>query len=77
MPWMVAKHLRNLLGIPIKEEDIHKHKCNNCGHVWQHSDNCAGVTSEHTCPNCGNESWVRYNGTDPVSEPNPYLFRLP
>ena len=79
MPWMVYKHLRNLLGIPIREGELHKHKC-ICGHVWEHSDNCGGDTNAHTCPNCGAEQWMRYYGdepvSEPVSEPNPYLFHL-
>lgn len=38
----------------------HKHKCPNCGTVWEHQERCGFLTSEifdasHTCPACGIE----------------------
>lgn len=72
--WPRFHWLRRMLGLP-EEGELHKHKC-NCGHVWEHSDNCGGDTKAHTCPNCGMEQWMRYYGPDSVSEPSPYLFYL-
>jgi predicted RNA-binding Zn-ribbon protein involved in translation (DUF1610 family) len=50
---------------------FHRHKC-NCGHIWSHSDNCRKNTVAHTCPNCGKEEWVRYNGPEPPT-PQPVV----
>jgi hypothetical protein len=42
----------------------HKHKCNGCGFVWEHSGfACAGDASAHTCV-CGREVWKRYYGDE-------------
>jgi hypothetical protein len=41
----------------------HKHRCGNCGCVWEHPDTCHDDAMSHLCPKCGVmfESW-RYKG---------------
>ena len=34
----------------------HVHKCEKCGFLWSHSDECRGNQAAHTCP-CGEEVW--------------------
>lgn len=36
----------------------HKHRCPDCGFVWEHTEMCAWLSPEifddsHTCPHCG------------------------
>jgi len=49
----------------------HRHKCCDCGTVWEHSDDHAGSLESHTCPKCGREpiwpwdtNWAKYLGPD-------------
>jgi hypothetical protein len=49
---------------PILIEGHHKHKCNNCGNMWEHSDDMAGNEEAHKCPNCREEQWTKYRGED-------------
>lgn len=39
---------------------MHKHKCPACGHIWEHTNSCAGDVDAHTCEKCGTESWRRH-----------------
>jgi predicted nucleic acid-binding Zn-ribbon protein len=41
----------------------HKHKCPECGFVWQHSNAMRGNQAAHQCP-CGGESFYHYFGED-------------
>lgn len=43
---------------------FHRHKCDDCGHIWEHKDSCAGNESAHTCI-CGKEEWYKYFGPEP------------
>lgn len=38
----------------------HKHKCRNCGEIWEHPDTMRGNKAAHTCQSCGCEQWSRY-----------------
>lgn len=45
---------------------LHKHKCDNCGHVWEHdgADIICGkldTTKAHTCEKCGEEQYTIFN----------------
>lgn len=31
---------------------IHKHKCDNCGYIWEHGADSFGDDLSHTCPRC-------------------------
>jgi predicted RNA-binding Zn-ribbon protein involved in translation (DUF1610 family) len=48
--------------VPIKS--THKHKCPNkdCGHIWEHGNDCMGDEKEHKCPQCGAMQWEKYLG---------------
>lgn len=49
----------------------HKHKCDECGFVWRHSDSCAGDLHAHLCPVCGVKQYFRYEGLDePIVHPD-------
>lgn len=37
----------------------HKHKCDSCGNVWEHSDDMAGNQEAHTCQ-CGEKQFYHY-----------------
>ncbi len=41
---------------------FHTHKCDDCGHVWEHSDKCRGIIKHHLCPECKTMQWAQYNG---------------
>lgn len=43
---------------------MHRHKCWNCGLIWQHSDVCFGSEFAHTCMHCGELQWSKYFGDD-------------
>lgn len=32
---------------------MHYHRCDHCGTVWKHSDDCKGDLKAHQCPECG------------------------
>lgn len=38
-------------------EDAHRHKCGNCGTIWEHGGNLPWPVS-HNCPNCGQTQTV-------------------
>lgn len=40
----------------------HKHMCDYCNCVWEHSDQMAGNDEAHKCPSCGNWQWTKYRG---------------
>ena len=50
----------------------HRHKCCECGQVWEHADAYGGSLEAHTCPTCGREpvrgmfdtAWAKYLGPD-------------
>ena len=44
---------------------LHRHKCEKCGYVWEHSNSCAGSDSDHECPKCKTEEWCWYEGPEP------------
>lgn len=44
--------------------DTHKHKCNGCGHIWEHGNACRGNVEAHTCARCGDEQWSHYRPQD-------------
>jgi hypothetical protein len=35
----------------------HKHKCEDCGHIWAHEDSCINDVEHHTCK-CGRVNWT-------------------
>lgn len=41
---------------------MHKHKCSQCGCVWEHKSDCADNEIAHQCPVCRTEQWVKYTG---------------
>ena len=45
--------------------DVHKHKCDGCGHVWKHDrDKISNMKKAHTCKECGQEQRYRYSGPE-------------
>ena len=50
----------------VSPQGSHRHKCDNCGYIWEHSNFCRGDTKAHTCPNpdCGKQKWYQYSGSD-------------
>lgn len=49
-------------------DDLHKHKCEYCGCVWEHS---GGEELAHTCPRCHRVMpglWFKYRGTEEVTK---------
>lgn len=48
----------------VSPDGMHRHKCESCHTVWEHSDNMAGNNFHHKCPKCGEEEWFRYFGPD-------------
>jgi hypothetical protein len=54
---------------PKKDEaprGFHRHKC-DCGHVWQHSDLCAGSIEAHVCPSCDSTVTWRCMSDEPLT----------
>jgi ribosomal protein L37E len=52
----------------------HKHRCNACGTIWEHSDMCGDLSVgeainriSHMCPRCGQEQYWHYQGPKPAS----------
>jgi hypothetical protein len=45
----------------------HRHKCYECGTIWEHSDACHGDRSAHDCPNpeCDGHDGYHYRGVKP------------
>jgi hypothetical protein len=41
----------------------HRHRCGNCHHIWEHSDDMMGNEEEHKCPECKEEQWTKYFGS--------------
>lgn len=41
----------------------HRHICRECGAIWEHADDAAGLIEAHTCPECGQGGWIwKYPG---------------
>lgn len=49
-------------------DGFHRHKCDKCGHVWEHSDKCRGQEEPHICANCGDIQGWKYFGPEPPSQ---------
>lgn len=48
---------------------LHRHKCDECGNIWEHDDSCGGDDNAHKCPRCQKEQFVRYWGDQEQREP--------
>ena len=44
----------------------HRHKCDKCMTIWEHSNGMAGNDEAHKCPKCGKEEWCKYFGSGRV-----------
>jgi hypothetical protein len=55
--------LNMLMGVPNPNDPpTHRHKCEQCGFVWEHeTTGCINNTKAHTC-RCGAEQWEWYKG---------------
>lgn len=53
----------------MSSEPTHKHKCSECGTIWEHSNNCHGVDEAHMCSECGKGCWEQYWGDEPCEGP--------
>ncbi|MEN9605040.1 MAG: hypothetical protein RJB39_725 [Candidatus Parcubacteria bacterium] len=53
----------------LRQNRRHRHRCSNCGCIWEHDDSCYDNTEAHTCPTpgCGEEQYRKYNGMMPPS----------
>lgn len=53
---------------PAYEPGSHKHKCGECGVIWEHADPRPGEFTEaeyaarHACPQCGIDQRWKYGG---------------
>jgi predicted nucleic acid-binding Zn-ribbon protein len=55
------------------KNQLHKHKCPECGYIWEHGEECGGNEAAHTCSQCGCNvfaCWVRYEGEGKAQENN-------
>lgn len=43
----------------------HRHRCDSCGRVWEHGEDCYGDWNAHKCPRCGESQIVLYRGDEP------------
>lgn len=50
-----------MLAEQMNDRNSHRHKCENCGLVWQHSNAMRNRTDAHTCV-CGKQEWIEYTG---------------
>ena len=57
-----------------QDKGTHRHRCDSCGLVWEHGNNCQNLSSEifdesHTCQRCGNPRVVhKYRGDAPTDQ---------
>lgn len=51
---------------------MHKHRCDECGCVWEHEMPQGGVGA-HDCPRCGVEICEKYYGPEPAEFTNHHL----
>jgi predicted RNA-binding Zn-ribbon protein involved in translation (DUF1610 family) len=58
---IVLDFLRMLMAEP-DPNGRHKHQCEECGTVWEHSNMCAGDDDAHMCPDCGESQYYHYDG---------------
>src|SRR5689334_9698530 len=52
----------------VDERGSHKHRCDDCGTIWQHGNDCNKRGEElrqrtHTCPECGRKQFEWYEGS--------------
>lgn len=46
-----------------KKDFLHKHRCPNCAHVWEHcKPERAAKKAAHTCAQCGTVQYWKYFG---------------
>lgn len=61
---MCRSTVNTSLGVKYKSpEGYHRHKCDDCNHVWEHKDSCAGSDKAHTCK-CGSTQRWKYRGDE-------------
>ncbi len=46
----------------IDKPEWHRHKCQECGAVWEHPDTYKGNDEAHLCPRCGKKELSWYFG---------------
>lgn len=44
-----------------KLSETHKHKCPQCGTIWEHGSGCKGDSDKHRCPQCNTLQWKTYD----------------
>lgn len=58
---------------------FHRHKCDNCKCIWEHSNKMSDNKKAHKCPKCGKEQWYKYLGTTKpcfyIEQANSFLMR--
>jgi len=53
---------------------MHKHKCDECGCVWEHERPADGEgKGAHNCPKCSVPQGMRYDGPEPAEFTNHHL----
>jgi predicted nucleic acid-binding Zn-ribbon protein len=46
---------------------FHRHKCYECGYIWEHNDDCVYQPGAHNCPKCGvKETWKYFGDERPA-----------
>jgi rubredoxin len=53
-------------------EELHAHRCEGCGWIWEHKGWNRADEKAHTCPNCGRLQFRRIGEPDPNQFINPY-----
>lgn len=59
------------------EEGTHKHRCDHCGTIWEHSDDLRGSYEAHLCPKegCGEHQGFRFTTDEEWNDPMYVDFR--
>lgn len=75
-----TKKLKTKMGEPFYYSAVgfHRHRCPQCRHVWEHSDEMFENVKAHTCHKCGcggdfgeldERCWEHYCGREAPSKP--------
>lgn len=54
---------KNVSEVYESPKGFHRHKCESCGHVWEHGNECRNNFAAHICA-CGNVESYHYTGPE-------------
>lgn len=52
-----AREIAEIEALLEKLSGKHRHRCLQCGTIWEHGSECKGDEDKHRCPHCNKLQW--------------------